>query len=344
MIFYSPNVHAGGGAELQSLLLYPVYAKKNIRLFLDERFLGLKCIDDSFQNIVRCRSSIFGRVNAERLLMSQSKEHDNIFCFHNLPPLFKVKGNITVFFQNVNILTPGALKKSSVRVRVRNYIERFILLLLKKRVNKFIVQSSLVKKLLVETIGVAPSSVDVFPFYRLPELSVDASAGERNRGEFIYVADGVAHKNHKKLLAAWKVLANQGFRPRLRLTLGDRDSLLWKEIQLESEESNLDIVNIGHVPNKTIFEWYRRSDAMIFPSLHESFGLPLIEASRLNLPIIASELDYVREVSNPVETFDPNSEFSIARAIARYMDYDLEQLKINSPNEFIEKYFMNEGN
>ena len=39
----------------------------------------------------------------------------------------------------------------------------------------------------------------------------------------------------------------------------------------------------------------------------ESFGLPLLEASSIDLPIIASESDYVRDVCEPAQTFDPNS-------------------------------------
>jgi len=62
------------------------------------------------------------------------------------------------------------------------------------------------------------------------------------------------------------------------------------------------------------------SGAMIFASLTESFGLPLIEATRLGLPIVAPELDYVRDVCLPAQTFDPSSALSIARAVRRFLD------------------------
>ena len=64
-----------------------------------------------------------------------------------------------------------------------------------------------------------------------------------------------------------------------------------------------------------INEIYKISDFLIFPSLNESLGLPLIEASLHKLPIIASNLDYVYEVCEPNLTFDPNSEEDLTQKI-----------------------------
>ncbi|RYH16174.1 MAG: glycosyltransferase family 1 protein, partial [Alcaligenaceae bacterium] len=63
-----------------------------------------------------------------------------------------------------------------------------------------------------------------------------------------------------------------------------------------------------------------RSSALIFPSVAETFGLPMLEARAGQLPIIASERDFVRDVCNPQQTFDPASPHSIARAVLRFMD------------------------
>ena len=60
---------------------------------------------------------------------------------------------------------------------------------------------------------------------------------------------------------------------------------------------------------------YKIADFLIFPSLNESLGLPLIEASFYNLPIISSNLDYVFDVCNPILTFNPYSGDDIYRKI-----------------------------
>ena len=72
----------------------------------------------------------------------------------------------------------------------------------------------------------------------------------------------------------------------------------------------------------TIRSYLIKCEAVIYPSYCESFGIPLIEAQKSKTPIISSELDYVRDVCVPVETFDPNSPKSISNAVLRYLDMD----------------------
>ena len=75
------------------------------------------------------------------------------------------------------------------------------------------------------------------------------------------------------------------------------------------------------------------------PSLQESFGLPLVEASSMALPIIASDLDYVFDVCEPDYVFNPNCHKSIARAVMRYLNDNGEKgetiQKIIEPKEFV---------
>ena len=72
------------------------------------------------------------------------------------------------------------------------------------------------------------------------------------------------------------------------------------------------------------------ADTMIFLSLVESFGLPLIEASKLPLHIVASELDYVRDVCVPKENFNPKSSNSIAVAVRRFLKKEARVSYFNS--------------
>ena len=57
-----------------------------------------------------------------------------------------------------------------------------------------------------------------------------------------------------------------------------------------------------------------------YPSLFEAYGLPLIEAQKLGLPVIAAELDYVRDLIDPVESFNPLSPRSISRSVKRFLN------------------------
>jgi glycosyltransferase involved in cell wall biosynthesis len=80
---------------------------------------------------------------------------------------------------------------------------------------------------------------------------------------------------------------------------------------------------------------YQSSSALIYPSRTESFGLPLIEAMDYGLPILASELDYVRDVVVPVETFNPDSPVSIARAVRRFLGKAESTVQHHSADTFL---------
>ena len=70
-------------------------------------------------------------------------------------------------------------------------------------------------------------------------------------------------------------------------------------------------------------------------SFVESFGMPLIEAKQLGLAIVAAELDYVRDVVTPIETFNPNSSVSIFLSVLRYLGEPSPLVELKSPHEFI---------
>ena len=109
------------------------------------------------------------------------------------------------------------------------------------------------------------------------------------------------------------------------------------KIDVEIANHDLKISNIGEVSHDEIINLYRSSTALIFPSTIESFGLPLLEASQLSLPIIASEKDFVRDVCTPVQTFDPQSPISISRAIKRFLKKSKQTQQIFTSSEFLNK-------
>ena len=71
------------------------------------------------------------------------------------------------------------------------------------------------------------------------------------------------------------------------------------------QNSKLEIKNLGILRQDLIFEYYSKLEFFIYPSLFESFGLPLIEASQLNCVILASDLPYVSEVISNFYSFNP---------------------------------------
>lgn len=76
------------------------------------------------------------------------------------------------------------------------------------------------------------------------------------------------------------------------------------------------LIFTGHVSDDELIAFYRNALAFVFPSLHEGFGLPLLEAMAAGCPVIASNSSAFPEVVGTTEAlFDPLSVESMAGLI-----------------------------
>lgn len=289
--------------------------------------------------IKRVTPNVFYRLKAEWWLSTQARNADITLCLGNLPPLFKVAGRVEVFLQNRYLIDNEPLNSFPLKTRIRLWVERWWLFARVAHVDAFIVQTPTMQRLLLaRTKGKVP--VRVLPFIANPANYVrhahPQSAHEKASLGFVYVASGEPHKNHRALVTAWALLAQEHLFPLLTLTLDPHafpDLCNW--IEQQAGQHNLKIINKGRISSDSIEELYRDADAMIYPSRFESFGLPLIEAVQAGLPVLAAELDFVRDVIDPVESFDPGSSQSIARAVKRFMHKEEQPLALKNAEEFI---------
>ena len=214
-------------------------------------------------------------------------------------------------------------------------IKRIFSLIFKKNIQEYIVQTKLMKKSLKNFFG-NNIKIRILPFVnQIPKINL-----KKKRDGFIYVADGNEHKNHNNLLNAWSMLGKLGIKPKLFLTLDNSNKHLLSKINHLRQNEHLKITNLKQISRDKLFEIYKSSQALIFPSFYESLGLPLVEATLFKLPIIASDLEYVREVCNPDETFDPHSSHSIMNAVRRFITKT--QSNINTSKKKIKFNFLNE--
>lgn len=333
LLLHAPNVHTGGGAVLLEAILK---GKKSIHWAqLDERAKALNLLPHAIKHYVR--PTIFSRLLAEWRVWYKAKSTDTVLCFHGLPPLLPIKGQVVVFLQNRILLEKNHLKEYSFKTKIRIFIERMWIKRLQRSSYRYIVQTPSMaiaaKKCLKHNLHVT-----VLPFVSSNDLRDQARKNktQEKRFDFVYVASGDVHKNHLVLLDAWRLLNDEGLNPSLALTVSSQlYPMLTRKIVKYTEELGLNVVNFEHLKTTAIFDLYQSSSALIFPSLAESFGLPLIEAHQLGLPILASERDFVRDIINPVHTFDPNSPLSIARAVRRFLGAPETPLEINSTDDFL---------
>jgi glycosyltransferase involved in cell wall biosynthesis len=289
--------------------------------------------------ITRIAPTVSGRLAGEWTLRRMARAPDTILCFGNLPPLFRIKGRCIVFLQNRYLVEGRGLEGFPLRVKLRLMIERLWLRLFHAHAETFIVQTRSMQQAATQTLRRAVDVVALFPDSSgYQRRRIEKDCGRTDLYDFLYVATGEPHKNHLNLLEAWKLLASEGLYPSLCLTISEVDHP--GLVRIIEQEKTLRKVNIHNMPARSWSDMqrlYDRSQALVYPSMVESFGLPLLEARQAGLSIVAAELDYVRDLVDPEETFDPRSPQSIARAIKRFLQIPETPLAVMTSDAFLSR-------
>ncbi len=137
---------------------------------------------------------------------------------------------------------------------------------------------------------------------------------------FIYPANFWKHKNHEILLTAFGMACTQGLPSDIKLICtgapGERSIFLSnavKEMNLEGR-----IIFPGFVSTQELSGLMSNSLGMIFPSLYEGFGLPVMEAMAAGVPVACSNLTSLPEIAaNAAIVFDPRVPSQIAKAMIK---------------------------
>lgn len=308
------GISSGGGLRLLEALVEMCSGCNDFFFYLDYRFPDdfLEKVDIRFEKI---NISEKGRFKFAKELKHKIEKNDVLFCFNNLPPLVKMRGEVIVFVQNRQILEPFSQKNLSFKERARLVIQY---LLLKKNFSKadqYFVQTPSMKRVLG-----GGDRVSIVPFLpKLPVIKKSKSSKKSPKEHiFFFPSDSLAHKNHDHLIEAWEMLSREGKDPTLVLTINKHQ--LSMRAQSKIDENGLKVTFKGVLSYEEIFQCYAQADAMIFPSLCESFGLPMLEAEKAELPILASDRDFVHDVVSSVRIFNPNDPLSIKREVLSFLE------------------------
>jgi glycosyltransferase involved in cell wall biosynthesis len=143
---------------------------------------------------------------------------------------------------------------------------------------------------------------------------------------FVILGTIEPRKNHALLLQLWCGLVQRlGARAPKLVVIGRRG---WKCEQVVDLLDRCPVLR-GHVLQKPrcsdpdLSTWLRHATALLFPSFTEGFGMPLVEALALGVPVIASDLAVFREIAGAIpEYLEPLDGPGWQRAIEDYAQPD----------------------
>lgn len=123
-------------------------------------------------------------------------------------------------------------------------------------------------------------------------------------------------KNAIKLIQAFHLLKNQGYKGKLVLAGG----IGWMADEtlavVKASPAHADIVLTGYVSDETRRALYTYADVYVLPSLYEGFGVPALEAMACGAPVAVSDNSSLPEVVGEAGLyFNPTDPADIARAV-----------------------------
>lgn len=166
---------------------------------------------------------------------------------------------------------------------------------------EMIVQLPSIKRGVVSRYGLEEKHVHVL-FPDLEKIEIDdivAYEYEKGTTNFIFPATSAPYKGHLFLKEVmqhlWQMEEQVAQSVRIHLTLNELEGeRMLKDMADERAKQNF--VFHGVVSHQELLSMYKSSGGLLFPSVIETLGLPLIEAARFGRPIIACDLEYAHEV------------------------------------------------
>lgn len=188
--------------------------------------------------------------------------------------------------------------------------------------DKIIAISETTKNDLLKYSNVDPQKIEVI--YHGIDLDTNLISQEVHnlpKRYFLYVGDRSGYKNFYRFLDAFHQLSLSEPDIEIILTGGGKLALADKEIinrlGIQSKIRQL------NVTDGQLNYLYSHAIAFVYPSLHEGFGLPVLEAFKAKCPVLLSNTECFREIgSDAVNYFDP---------------YDFQSLKSAMENVLIDK-------
>lgn len=150
-----------------------------------------------------------------------------------------------------------------------------------------------------------------------------------NRPYLLYVGNDLPHKNLKRLILAFKKLVREHHLDyQLVLVIG-------RKLKIKNN-----IIFTGFIDDKELDRLYRSAALYVFPSLHEGFGLPPLEAMNRKIPVASSNATCLPEILGDAAIyFNPLDIDDMAEKIRRILSNDkIKKTLIQKGLKQIKKY------
>jgi glycosyltransferase involved in cell wall biosynthesis len=188
------------------------------------------------------------------------------------------------------------------------------------RASLILIDSDSNKKIIHERYSIDSKKIITFPFdsFNVLEKSQVISSNNHplieNKRYFIYPASFWPHKNHLRLIRAFKKFSESNEDFKLVLTGKDEGQKKTIEKLIEELDLNSKIILIDHLNHEDFTKIFRNSYGLVYPSFFGPTNIPPIEAWKLEVPVTCSNI-MLDQIGEAGKLFDPSNQEEITEAL-----------------------------
>jgi glycosyltransferase involved in cell wall biosynthesis len=244
--------------------------------------------------------------------------------FSQIPTAVVVYDLIPFIYKEVYLANP---------IVERWYLDKLVYL---KKAHLLLTISESTKQELIRSLDISSRDAvsigtDAETMFCSEELSFSKASGialrfNLSRSYIMYTGGVDARKNPECLIRAFAMLDNklrQMYQLAIVCKLPPAEEARLRSLARILGLKESEVVFTGYVEDSVIVDLYRMCSLFVFPSWHEGFGLPILEAIRCGAPVIGSNTSSIPEVIGANEAlFDPHDPHSAALLINKVLTDD----------------------
>lgn len=266
---------------------------------------------------------------------------DLLHCTANTAPVLYEKSMILTL-HDIIYLESFNLAGSSYQ-NIGNLYRRFIVPKIIHKCDQIITVSNFEKEQIIEKCKLSEDRVKViynglnskFRKYKESEVRDELNGITLPEQFILFFGNTAPKKNTIGVLKAYSLYVKETKDP-LPLVITDMNQSSLSELLLQLNVPSLisKICLPGYVANNKVPYLYNKANLFLYPSLRESFGLPIIESMACGTPVITSNTSSMPEIADGAAlTIDPLKPEAIAEAITKILSNSVLY------NELVEKGF-----
>jgi len=239
-----------------------------------------------------------------------------------MAPLVNISWSLVLHMKTMHAFTaPGSVAPLTLAYRRFNYPRSV------RAADAIIINSRSLRSEIEQYLHVDPRKLKLIyeavdhELFR-PGDATEASAQVKSYGVtkpyVLFVSSMWPYKNCDGLLRAW-ALASTDLPDRQLVVVGPgRDEKYYAGLHTLADQLGIsgDVIFTGGIPLEETVSFYRAADVFVYPSLNETFGLPILEAMACGCPVVTSDTTAMPETAGGAAVLvDPEDPASIAKGI-----------------------------